>query len=213
MKHVFLVTLVLLINAVAFAQSDKFTKAMQSNLAQFDSAKSADDVLALGAAFERIADAEKKQWLPYYYAALAQVTYGFMKGDMSGNDVYADKAEKLALKADSLEANNSEISCLKSMIASMRLMVNPQQRWQQYGPISSMEIEKARSQDKTNPRPYYLQGQGLRFTPEEFGGGCTPAKPLLEEALKKFEAFKPASVLCFSWGKNRAQELLAGCNK
>lgn len=211
MKNFILATLILFMAAGSFAQSEKFTNAMLSNLQRFDSVKTADDVLALSAAFERIAEAEKNQWLPYYYAGLSQVTYAFMKNDLANGDVYADKAEKLALKADELEANNSEISCLKSMIASLRLMVNPQQRWQQYGPISQQELDKAKAQDSTNPRPYYLQGQGLRFTPEQFGGGCNAAKPLFEQALKKFETFKPASNMHPNWGKSRTEELMAGC--
>lgn len=211
MKNFILATLILFMAAGSFAQSEKFTNAMLSNLQKFDSVKNADDVLALSAAFERIAEAEKNQWLPYYYAGLSQVTYAFMKNDLANGDVYADKAEKLALKADELEANNSEISCLKSMIASLRLMVNPQQRWQQYGPISQQELDKAKAQDSTNPRPYYLQGQGLRFTPEQFGGGCNAAKPLFEQALKKFETFKPASNMHPNWGKSRTEELMAGC--
>jgi hypothetical protein len=202
---------ILFLGLHTFAQSEKYTKAMTANLAQMDSAKSPDDLLALSASFERIADAEKNQWLPYYYAGLSQVTYVFMKNDMPNGDVYADKAEKLALKAEELQANNSEISCLKSMIASLRLLVNPQQRWQQYGPISQQELDKAKTQDSTNPRPYYLQGQGLRFTPEEFGGGCTAAKPLLEQAMKKFETFKPASALHPNWGKSQTEGLIAGC--
>jgi hypothetical protein len=211
MKNFILATLILFMAAGSFAQSEKFTNAMLSNLQRFDSVKNADDVLALSAAFERIAEAEKNQWLPYYYAGLSQVTYAFMKNDLANGDVYADKAEKLALKADELEANNSEISCLKSMIASLRLMVNPQQRWQQYGPVSQQELDKAKAQDSTNPRPYYLQGQGLRFTPEQFGGGCNAAKPLFEQALKKFETFKPASNMHPNWGKSRTEELMAGC--
>lgn len=211
MKNFILATLILFMAAGSFAQSEKFTNAMLSNLQKFDSVKNADDVLALSAAFERIAEAEKNQWLPYYYAGLSQVTYAFMKNDLANGDVYADKAEKLALKADELEANNSEISCLKSMIASLRLMVNPQQRWQQYGPVSQQELDKAKAQDSTNPRPYYLQGQGLRFTPEQFGGGCNAAKPLFEQALKKFETFKPASNMHPNWGKSRTEELMAGC--
>jgi hypothetical protein len=211
MKNFILTTLILFMAAGSFAQSDKFTQAMVSNLQKLDSAKTADDVLAVSASFERIAEAEKNQWLPYYYAGLSQLTYAFMKNDPANYDVYADKAEKLVLKADELEANNSEISCLKSMIASLRLLVNPQQRWQQYGPISQQELDKAKSQDSTNPRPYYLQGQGLRFTPEQFGGGCATAKPLLEQALKKFETFQAASSLHPNWGKAQTEALLAGC--
>lgn len=211
MKKIFIALLALAIAVQGFAQSEKYTNAMKTNIELLDSAKTADDMLAVSAAFERIGDAEKNQWLPYYYASFSQVIYAFMKNDMGNNDAYAEKAEQILLKADALQPNNSEISCVKSMIATLRMLVNPQQRWQQYGPVSQQELEKAKSQDPTNPRPWYLQGQNLRNTPEQFGGGCNTAKPLLEEAMKKFEAFKPASPLYPNWGKSRTEQMLAMC--
>ncbi|THU41399.1 hypothetical protein FAM09_04630 [Niastella caeni] len=211
MKKMFFALLSLAVVTQGFAQSEKFTKAMTTNIAQFDSAKTADDMLAVSAAFERIGDAEKNQWLPYYYASLAQVIYSFMKNDMPNNDALAGKAEQLLTKAEGMKPNNSEISCIKSMIATLRMLVNPQQRWQQYGAVIQQELENAKKQDPTNPRPYYLQGQNLRNTPEQFGGGCNSAKPMLEEAVKKFEAFKPASSIDPSWGKLQAEKVLEGC--
>jgi hypothetical protein len=211
MKKIFIVIVALVMATQGIAQSEKFTKAMTGNIALMDSAKTADGMLAASAAFERIAEAEKNQWLPYYYAAFTQVIYAFMKNEMSNNDAFAEKAEQLLMKADALQTNNSEISCVKSMIATLRMLVNPQQRWQQYGAVSQQELEKAKTQDPANPRPYYLQGNNLRNTPEQFGGGCNSAKPLLQEAMKKFETFKPASPIAPNWGKARTEQLLAGC--
>lgn len=211
MKKMFIVLLALAITGQGFAQSEKFTKAMTSTLAQWDSAKTADDMLAISASFERIADAEKTQWLPYYYASLSQVFYAFLKNDMASNDGFAGKAEALLNKADALQPKNSEISCVKSMIATLRMLVNPQQRWQQYGATITTELDNAKKQDPTNPRPYYLQGQNLRNTPEQFGGGCNTAKPVLEEAVKKYEAFKPASDIAPKWGKEQTEKTLATC--
>jgi hypothetical protein len=80
-----------------------------------------------------------------------------------------------------------------------------------YGTISSREIDNSIAQDSTNPRPHLLRGQAMRYTPEQFGGGCTNALPHLEEALRKFEAFKPVSELHPSWGRNLAEGLINEC--
>ena len=64
-------SLVMLVSITAMAQSDKYEAAMKKNLAQFDSMKTTADYQSLSAAFERIGDAEKTQWLPYYFSALA----------------------------------------------------------------------------------------------------------------------------------------------
>ena len=212
MKKLLLSAIILFIALTSFSQSEKFTQAMKKNLGAMDSSfKNPADLLKLANSFERIASAEKNQWLAFYYAAFCQVNVGFMEQDKSKVDAIADKAASLIATADSLAPNNSEISCIKSMIASCHMMVDPMTRWQEYGAESSSNMEASMSQDPSNPRPYYLKGQGLKFTPEAFGGGCATAKPALETALEKYATFKPASELHPSWGKQIAQQLIATC--
>ena len=212
MKKSILSTIVLLASVVTFAQSEKYTAAMKKNLAAMDSSfKNPPELLNLANNFERIASAEKNQWLPYYYAAFCQVNYGFIQQDKEKTDGYADKATELIAKADSLSPNNSEISCIKSMIASCHMMVDPMQRWQEYGQESSSNMDAAMQQDANNPRPYYLKGQGLKYTPEQFGGGCKTAKPQLQTALDKYATFKPASDINPNWGREQTEALINGC--
>lgn len=185
---------------------------MKSNIAAIDTSfKNPANLLALANNFERIATAEKNQWLPYYYAALCQVYYTYVETDKSKVDVIADKATDLVNKADALQPNNSEISCIKSMIASSHLMVNPMQRFMEYGPESAAHIEAAMKQDPGNPRPEFLKGQGLKYTPEQYGGGCVTAKPVLLGALDKFNKFTPASALHPNWGRQRTEQIISEC--
>lgn len=212
MKKILLIVAVVFMAATSFAQSDKFVASMKTNIAAIDSSfKNPMNLLTLANNFERIATAEKTQWLPYYYAALCQVYYTYMEQDKSKVDAIADKATELINKADALQPNNSEISCIKSMIASAHMMVNPMQRYMEYGPESQGHIDAAMQQDPTNPRPEFLTGQGLKYTPEQFGGGCVTAKPVLLSALEKFNKFKPASDLHPAWGKQRTELLLSEC--
>ena len=134
-----------------------------------------------------------------------------MEKDKDKIDGIADRATTLIDKADSLSPKNSEISCIKSMIASCHMMVDPMQRWQEYGAESNSNMQAAMSQDPSNPRPYYLKGQGLKYTPEQFGGGCKTAKPELLTALDKYSTFKPASELNPNWGKAQVEQLLKDC--
>ena len=165
MKKLTLLISITCFTVVAFAQSEKYMASMKSNIAAIDTSfKNPANLLALANKFERIAIAEKNQWLAYYYAALCQVNYTYMEQDKTKIDAIADKASELIDKADSLQPNNSEISCIKSMIASSHMMVNPMQRYMEYGPESASYIEAAMQQDPTNPRPEYLKGQGLKYT-------------------------------------------------
>ena len=195
-------------------QNDKYTAAMQKNLSGLDSAfKNPEAMLALANSFNRIGEAEKTQWLPYYYAAFCQVNYGYMQLEKNKDlvDDIAAKATEYLKKADAMNAKNSEISCVKSMIATSIFLVNPMVRYNEYGAISQQYLEEAKKQDTTNPRPYFLIGQGLRYTPEQFGGGCSAALPILEEAAKKYENFVPASAIDPNWGKEVNSQLIKSC--
>lgn len=212
MKKLFLSAMVLFSTVVLFAQSEKYNAAMKKNLAAMDTSfKNPADLLTLSNNFERIAVAEKTQWLPYYYAAFCQVNYGFMLQDKEKVDGFADRAAMLIAQADSISPNNSEIYCIKSMIATCHMLVNPQQRWQQYGTESSSNLQVAIKLDPSNPRPYYLQGQTLVNTPEQFGGGCKTAKPVLEKAMEKYGSFKPATDISPDWGKQQVEAVLKTC--
>ena len=212
MKKLLLLSSVILLSLISFAQSDKYVSAMKNNIGAIDSSfRSAADLVSLSNKFERIASYEKNQWLAYYYAAFCQVNAGYIDKDKTKADGYADKASTLIAIADSLSPKNSEISCIKSMIASCHMMVNPMQRYMEYGEEITVNMEDAMTQDPTNPRPYMLKGQSVKYTPEQFGGGCTPAKPILQTALDKYAVFKPAGDLSPNWGKSRVEMLMAEC--
>jgi hypothetical protein len=67
--------------------------------------------------------------------------------------------------------------------------------------------------DTLNPRPEYLMGISLFYTPEQFGGGPTKAKPLLEKSLEKFTRFTPDNQLMPDWGREMLEQLLKQINE
>jgi hypothetical protein len=217
MKKVIIILAAVLVGATSFAQmSEKFVKAMETRIASMETAATADQWKELGNAFERIADAEKTQWLAYYYAAFTNIMAGYLSmkpGDFGDNsatlDPYADKAETMIKKAEELSKDNSEIWCIKKMIATLRLSANPMARYMTEGPISEEAIQKAKQLNPNNPRVYMLMGQDKFYTPEQFGGSKTEAKALFEEAIKLFGTFKPESNIHPNWGKPQTEQLLA----
>ena len=212
MKKFIILSIVSLLTMSSFAQNEKYTNAMKKNIAFIDSAMAKpESLLSLANTFERIGTSEKNQWLPYYYAAFCRVNYAYMQSSPAGNDAIAENATILINKADSLQPNNSEISCIKSMIAGIQMMVNPQQRYMQYGPVSQKALQAAMQQDPTNPRPYALKAQNLKFTPEQFGGGCKKALVEYNTAIEKYNLFKPASDISPNWGKEFALKMIKEC--
>lgn len=187
----------------------KFEAAMARGLEMMQSAKDAASKNEAAAFFERIGDAEKTQWLPYYYAAMIKTR---MAMDKQGGDPdkVAGEAADLIAKAEKIETN-SETFCVRNMIGTAHMLVDPMSRWQQYGPICEKALQDAMQKDPTNPRPYMLQAMTLRNTPEQFGGGCGVAKPLAEKALALYASFKPASSFHPTWGKEAVEALIKNC--
>ena len=196
----------------SFAQSDRYAAAMKKNLALFDSAKTTADYQTLSDAFIRIGDAEKTQWEPYYYAAMALSTAGWLgqldKDDNAGKmNTLCDKAEALA----TTDVAKSELCAIRNMSATQQMLVDPQNRYMQYGTAASAALKKGMQLNPNNPRLYYLEGMSLFGTPVQYGGGKDKAKPVFEKAITLFNAEQPDG---FSprWGKNLAEAQLKLCN-
>jgi len=208
MKKTLLILAVMIAGNFSFAQmSEKFVKAMETKVPAVDTTLNPENLVELGNAFERIAEAEKNQWLPYYYAALCNVNAGLAMGGgdimsvkSDKTDPFADKAEGLLNKAEALSKNNSEIFVVKKLVATLRLIGDPMNRYMTYGPEAAEALEKAKSLNPENPRVYLLEGQDKFYTPEEFGGSKSEAKVLFETAIKKYEAFKTETSIHPSWG-------------
>lgn len=207
MKSIFF-SFMMLVSLVSFAQSDKYVAAMKKNLDLFDSAKTTADFLAVANTFERIGDAEKTQWLPYYYAGLALSTVGWIDPKVD-KDANSTRINTLCDKAEALD-KNSEIYVLRNMSATQQMLVDPQTRYMTYGTKAKADLDEAIRLNPDNPRIYYLQGESLMNTPPAFGGGKDKAKPLFEKAVALYKTDKPKA-LWPNWGLPQAEADLAKC--
>jgi len=213
MKTSLTILILFLTAAGVHAGDGKYEKAMKKNLSKIDAAQDIGSMLDIANGFERIAFAEKDKWLPYYYASFMYVLSSYTDTTTGKADSYLDKADTFISIADSLEADESEIYTLKGMIAQARLQVDPMNRWMKYGQVSSRSFQKAMELDTLNPRPEYLMGVGLYYTPEQFGGGPVTAKPLLEKSLDKYNQFVPDNDLMPTWGRRLVEQLLEQINE
>jgi len=193
--------------------NEKFIKAMEKALSGMDSLKTAEQWLAASNNFERIAQKETKEWLPAYYVAFCQTMAFNMSKDVSMYELFAKRAEEFIGKADVLNPENSEIYVLKSMVSGLFIRINPMVNGQKYGPVSGMQLEKAKSLDPENPRAYMQEGATLLFTPPQWGGDKVKAKTTLETAATKYAAFKPASTIHPNWGQKTNEMFLEMANK
>ncbi len=223
MKQLLLVA-ALLVTVAAHAQSDKYATAMTQALSRFDSSNTPASIESLAATFQRIGDAEKTQWLPYYWQGIALSRIGWMylpqegatpaikTDDLSKTvDELAGRITAAADKADALATDSnakSEILTVRNMAATQQMIVDPQSRYKTYGQQAANDLQKAMQLNPNNPRAAYLQAMSVYGTPEQFGGGKAKAKPLVQKAvdLAKAEQVKP---LYPHWSLEQSEKVLA----
>lgn len=213
-KYVFSFALGLM-SLVTYAQAN-YEKVMTEKISRLEATRSPEDLQILANDFQRIAEKEKDKWQPSYYTALAYIQKGrsqMQNGNNAALEETADQAQKFVDAAESLEKNNSEIHLLQKMIYSLKMMVNPMERFRTFGSKAEEELKKAEQLDPSNPRVTLIKAEDVYYTPEQFGGSKTKGMELFKTALEKFNAFKPKTVLDPNWGKMEAQYFLSGAAK
>ncbi|MCJ7933998.1 MAG: hypothetical protein MUW56_10270 [Chryseobacterium sp.] len=200
------------ISLTSFAQTD-YEKIMTEKIAKIETCKTPEDFQALANDFQRIGSKESSQWLPPYYAAFAQIQKGrvmMRNGNTQDLDGVAAQAEKyLGLAQNLAGADNAEIHLLRKMAFSLRMMVNPQQRFMTDGARAAEEMGIAEKLDAGNPRIALIKAEDTYFTPEQYGGSKTKGVEMFKEALAKFNAYKPKSALDPNWGKAEAEYFIS----
>jgi len=207
MKQLFFIA-GMFIASLTMAQS-KYEAAMTKGLQMYKDAKTVADFQETSSYFERIGDAEKNQWLPFYYATSALYVTGWMD-PKADKDKIAGECSVILTKADALD-KNADLYCMHQQLDVMQMVVDPQTRWQTFGAAASKALADAKRADSTNPRIYYLEGRTVLGTPEAFGGGKAKAKPLFEKSIALFATYKLPSPLHPNWGKDEAEKALAQC--
>jgi hypothetical protein len=99
---------------------------------------------------------------------------------------------------------------LEGYMYQAMILINVMTNGAIYAPKSAATLQKAMALDPTNPRPHYLMGQNIYFTPPQWGGGAEKAKPHLEKAKALFATFTPASDRHPNWGGVVCDMLLEG---
>ncbi|SDL07036.1 hypothetical protein SAMN05421823_104295 [Catalinimonas alkaloidigena] len=202
-------TLLVLVAHSALAQDFKAT--LEKTVTTFQRAQELQERLAASNRLELIANKFADQWAAPYYAAYSKALLGAMETDPIKKDQYLDQADQYLTKAQALTPDQDENFVLAAMIASTRIGVDPENRWQQYGKEFEQNLKKAKKLKEDNPRIYYLQGVSLLYTPEQFGGGKKAALPYFEKAATLFQQEPDDDITDPSWGEWPNTEYLKYC--
>ena len=205
MKTTLLILTISLFSICVWGQEDRYTTAMKSAIEMMDQASEPGEFVESANRFERIATAEKSRWMPYYYASYSLVVMSFDESDGGQKDLVLDRAQELLDRALELDPDESELHVLQALLYPSRILVDPMGRGMTYMELIFASLETAKTLNPENPRIYYLEGVNKVNLPASFGGGADLAKPILEEAVSKFEAFTNDDPLWPGWGEEGAR--------
>lgn len=160
---------------------------------------------------ERIAAAEKTNWLPNYYIVLINTTEAFKPENKAKVAALLEKAQKAQDEATMISQNNPELMVMQAMIYTAMIVQDPMVNGMKYSPKVMELYAKAKIIAPENPRVVFCKADF------EMGGAQwtgADVKKLCEEiasSIPLFERFKPETPFHPNWGLERAQQSLKNC--
>lgn len=201
-----------MILSLSLSAQTAYEKAMTADISKLATAKTSDDYVAVAHDFQRIADKEKTNWLPYYYAAYSQIMNGRMEmraNNLSKLDAICDEAQKNIDKSMELSKDNAENYILVKMVHGLRMLVDPMSRYQTEGQLQAEALSKAASLDPENPRITILKAEDAYFTPPQFGGSKEEGLKLFQKAQTQYTNYPAKPALEPQWGKEEIEFFLS----
>lgn len=191
--------------------NDKYLEAMQKNIDAVYNGATADDLLAAVNALNRIGEAERTKWEPFYYASFGYIMLATREGDGAKKDNYLELAKTALDKATILQPNSSELVALEGFVLMIRVTVDPQTRGPKYSMLAMQAFGKALALDPNNPRAMALMAQMQFGTAQFFKQAPTEACETNTKALQLFNIAVPSNPLAPAWGKGMAESLNVNC--
>ncbi|MEX2350287.1 MAG: hypothetical protein WD554_05355 [Flavobacteriaceae bacterium] len=163
------------------------------------------------AQFERIASAEKDNWLPNYYVAMVNTTTAFTTNDAKQKEQLLSKAQQALDSAMDVDPNNAELLVMQAMIHTAWIAADPMTNGQRLSGTVMQLYGKASALAPENPRVVLSKAQFEMGSAQFFGTDTTPICKEIEKSLQLFDTFKPETAFHPKWGKNQAENALKNC--
>lgn len=203
-----IVTFVLFLTTLVSAQS-QYETGMQKAFKLWDEGKNTE----ASALFERIASAEKDNWLPNYYVALVNTTTAFTVKDKTQISGLLAKAQESLDKELDKNPNNSELLVLQALINTAWIVADPMTNGMKLSAKTVEIYNKAIALDPKNPRAVFGKAEfeigGARY----FGSDTKPMCAQIDKSIELFATFKPETVFHPKWGEERALQAQKECKK
>ncbi|MBL0012220.1 MAG: hypothetical protein IPP30_00180 [Flavobacterium sp.] len=163
--------------------------------------------------FERIASAEKNNWLPNYYVALVNTTSSFQTRDKEKVSALLNKAQN-ALDIEMVkDPNNAELLVMQAMIDTGWVVYDPMTNGMKLSGKIMETYGKALAIAPENPRAVFGKAEYEIGGAKYFGTDIKPMCAEIDRSIDLFAKFKPATPFSPNWGLDRAIEAQKECKK
>lgn len=161
--------------------------------------------------FERIAAAEKTNWLPDYYVALVNTTEAFNPANSANAMSLIEKAQTAQDKAIIKSPNNAELNVMQAMIYTAMIVQDPMTNGMKYSPMVMDEYTLAKKIAPDNPRVVFCKADFEINSARWTGADTKTLCKEVERSIILFSTFKLEDQFSPKWGSDRAQETLKNC--
>ncbi|MFD1064174.1 tetratricopeptide repeat protein [Winogradskyella litorisediminis] len=192
--------------AITNAQSN-FEKGMKKafELWEADKTEEAENL------FERIANAEKDNWLPHYYITQINSLKSWNVKDETILKAQLDKAQKHLDLAMSFSENNPELLVMQAQVYTNWVAFDGRTYGMKYAAKVSELYQKAKQLDPNNPRAAFGAADWEMNSAKYFGKDTAPYCEAISNSVKLFDSYKLESKYHPNWGKERAIKVSEVC--
>ena len=202
-----LIIAMLLLGGTVTNAQDRYTSGMEKAFGLWQEQK----IVEASNLFERIATAEPDNWLPYYYVSQVNTVASFGEKDEVKLSRQLEKAKEFLEVAKAISPDNPELLVQEALINTAWISFDGAT----YGmTLSSKNVQlysKALELAPENPRVILSKAEWDMGSARYFGKDTSPYCKDVERALELFATFKSDIPFYPTWGKERAEQVLASC--
>ena len=163
--------------------------------------------------FERIAGAEKENWLPSYYAATILIMDGFAIKDESALNTHLNKAQALLDQAAAISKRNPEIFITQAMLQTVYVAFDGQKYGMTLSAKNTQLYAEALAIAPDNPRVVLSKAQWDMGTAKFFGQSTASFCDEIKRSIDLFKKEEKKGMYHPFGGIERAQEAVKDCVK
>lgn len=161
--------------------------------------------------FERIAKAEKDNWLPHYYIAQINSLKSWGVTDEAVLKAQLDKAQQHLDIAMGLSKSNPELMVIQAQVLTNWIAYDGMTYGMKYSAKISELYNKAQAIAPNNPRVAFGKVEWDMGSAKYFGQDTAPFCKKMKGTLVLFENFEAESEFHPSWGEQRAKQAITEC--